>query len=231
MPQRGSEEHASGGASFVRDNALTLAIFGLFVVSVVGQALTGHAVHDSEATQHGEAAISLWQYLSTGHFIEAIFENWESEFLQIALFVILTKYLRQKGSSESKSKDKEPVDEDPREHQNDPNVPWPVRKGGLVLVLYERSLSIALVLLFIASFALHAVGGARAHNVDELRHGGTPVSALGYVGTSQFWFESFQNWQSEFLSVGALIVLSIFLRERGSPQSKPVAAPHAETGE
>jgi hypothetical protein len=228
-PQRGT----LGGAfaTSVRDNALTLAIFGLFLGSLLGQAMTGHAVHDSEAMQHGGAATSFTQYLTTGHFVEAVFENWESEFLQIAVFVVLTKYLRQKGSSESKSTNPEAVDEDPRAHRLDPGAPWPVRRGGLVLVLYERSLSIALITLFFASFALHAAGGARTYSEQERQHGGQPVSAGQYVLTSQFWFESFQNWQSEFLSVGALIVLSIFLRERGSPQSKPVAAPHAETGE
>jgi hypothetical protein len=218
-PQRGTL--GGTGPSFLRDNALTHAVFGLFLVSLIGQAMTGHAVHDAEAVQHGGTPTSLLGYLTTGHFVEAVFENWESEFLQIAVFVVLTKYLRQKGSSESKSKDREPVDDDPRKHRFDPNVPWPVRKGGLVLVLYERSLSIVLVTLFLTSFALHAAGGARSHD----------QSVREYLGTSQFWFESFQNWQSEFLSVGALIVLSIFLRERGSPQSKPVAAPHAETGE
>jgi hypothetical protein len=116
-------------------------------------------------------------------------------------------------------------------HRFDPGAPWPVRKGGVILAVYERSLSIALVLLFLASFAVHVVGGARASSEEERRHGGEPVSAAAYLGTSKLWFESFQNWQSEFLSVGTLIVLSIFLRERGSSQSKAVQAPHAKTGD
>lgn len=218
--------------SFLRDNALTLVVFILFAVSFLGQVVAGHAVYDQDALEHGGGASTLVEYLGSGHFIEAVFENWESEFLQMAIFVVLTKWLRQRGSSESKSFDKgDPSDEDPRIHVNEHGVPWPVRKGGIVLALYQRSLSISLALLFVASAALHAEGGARAHNVEERRHGRRPTTMAQYVGGSQFWFESFQNWQSEFLSVGALIVLSIFLRERGSSQSKRVAAPHAETGE
>lgn len=217
---------------FLRENGLTIATLGLFLASVLGQVLTGRLAHNEDALEHGRAALSLGAYLKTGHFIEAIFENWESEFLQMAIFVVLTRLLRQKGSSESKKLDeRDPVDEDPRAHRDDPDAPWPVRRGGLVLALYERSLSIVLFALFIASFLLHAAGGARQHNEDALRHGAAQVSTLQYMGTASFWFESFQNWQSEFLSVAVLVVLSIFLRQRGSAQSKPVAAPHAETGD
>lgn len=214
-----------------RDNALTLAFAALFLASLAGQILTGHAVYCDEAREHGAPAISLTGYLRSGHFLEAVFENWESEFLQMGIFVVLTKYLKQKGSSESrKFEGDEETDEDPRKHRHDPDAPLPVRKGGALLTLYEHSLSLALAALFVASFALHAVGGARAHAEEERRHGRPPEAISDYVTGPQFWFESFQNWQSEFLSVGALVVLSIFLRERGSPQSKRVAAPHAETG-
>jgi hypothetical protein len=217
---------------FLRENALTLVATALFLASLVGQVLTGHASYESDAAEHGLASLSLARYLQSGHFIEAVFENWESEFLQMAVFVVLTKVLRQKGSSESKKLDQsEEVDEDPRKRRAAPNVPWPVRKGGVVLAVYERSLSLALVLLFVLSFALHAVGGARAYNEEEVPHGKSRVGALEYMKTSRFWFESFQNWQSEFLSVATLVVLSIVLRERGSPQSKPVASPHGETGD
>lgn len=222
----------SSARRLLRQNALTLAFVALFVGSLVGQVVAGHAVHDEEALIHGEAAMSIGAYITTGHFIEALFENWESEFLQMGLLVILTKFLRQRGSSESKKLEGgDEVDEDPRNHRRDSGAPWPVRRGGVALVLYERSLSLALLTLFLVSFALHAVGGVRAHNEVERRHGRPPISTQEYLGTSQFWFESFQNWQSEFLSVGTLIVLSIFLRERGSSQSKPVAAAHAQTGE
>jgi hypothetical protein len=146
--------------------------------------------------------------------------------------VILTAFLFQKGASESKDpeKDHEPVDEDPRLHRDDPDAPGPVKRGGPGLKLYENSLSLALALLFVASLALHAVLGRQEYSAEQVQHGEAAVGVLGYVGSAQFWFESFQNWQSEFLAVAVLTVLSIWLRQRSSPESKPVAKPHSETG-
>ena len=158
-------------------------------------------------------------------------ENWESEFLQMFAYVILTVFLYQQGSAESKKPNEpEAVDRDPRQSRNRKDVPWPVRKGGIILKLYENSLSLALFLLFALSFTLHAISGARLHSEEELQHGGEPVSVIEYLANSQFWFESFQNWQSEFFSIGVLVVFSIFLRQRGSPESKPVDSPHRSTG-
>jgi hypothetical protein len=217
---------------FVRENGLSISMFLLFSMSLAGQSLTGLATRNDEALEHGEPAIGLLEYVTSGDFSEAVFENWESEFLQMAVFVVVTKFLRQRGSSESKSLDEpDPVDDDPRKARDDPSAPWPVRRGGLVLTLYERSLSIALFTLFLASFLLHAWGGMHQYNEDQLRHGGTALSFIGFLGTSTFWQQSFQNWQSEFLSITVIVMLSIVLRERGSSQSKPVAAPHAQTGE
>jgi hypothetical protein len=148
-------------------------------------------------------------------------------------FVVLTACLFQKGSAESKDPDKEePVDRDPRKTRKKKNAPWPVRKGGWALTVYEYSLSLAFLLLFLMSFTLHAVSGAREYNESEREHGRyEQVTTLQYMGTPRFWFESLQNWQSEFLAVGAMVVFSIFLRQRGSPESKPVDTPHSETGE
>ncbi len=193
--------------------------------------LAGQREYNEDQREHGEQTVSYVGYVTSGNFVEAVFENWESEFLQMSAYVLLTVFLYQKGSAESKDPDRpEPVDADPREHRDDPKAPWPVRKGGWVLRLYEHSLTIALFLLFVLSFLLHAAGGAREYTAEQLEHGEQAVSMLEYLGTSRFWFESFQNWQSEFLSVGAIVVLSIFLRQKGSPESKPVAASHAETG-
>jgi hypothetical protein len=214
----------------LRENSLSIVMLGLFLVFLVGQSLTGHRTHNQELTDHGRPPIGYLDYLASGSFAEAVFENWESEFLQMASFVLFTIFLRQRGSPESKKlHGEEPVDANPRMARS-PKAPWPVRRGGVALALYQHSLTIALFLLFLLSFYLHAAGGTRQFNEEQAAHGGSPVSTLGYLTTSRFWFESFQNWQSEYLSVGALVVLSIFLRQRGSPESKPVAHPHDETG-
>ena len=211
-------------------NGLSLAMFGLFAVFLILMSLAGNRQYNEEQTDHGEETVGYVEYVTTGHFVEAVFENWESEFLQMGGFVLLTVWLYQKGSPESKKLEgHEPVDEDPRGTDRD-DAPWLARTGGVQTWLYERSLSIALFALFFLSFALHAAGGAREYSAEQLAHGGTRVSTLSYLRTSQFWFESFQNWQSEFLAVGALVVLSVYLRQRGSPESKPVAAAHADTG-
>jgi hypothetical protein len=217
--------------SFVRRNALALASFALFVVMVVGMVHTGHRVFNDEQVDHGGAPVSLTTYLSEGHVWEALFENWESEFLQMAAYVMLTVFLIQKGSAESKDPGQhEEVDDDPRDADLRKPVPWPVRRGGVWLLLYENSLLIAFLVLFVASMVGHALGGIDAYNADLEQHGQATVDTLGYATSSQFWFESLQNWQSEFLAVFAIVTLSIFLRQRGSPESKPVAASHAKTG-
>ncbi len=215
----------------LRDNGLTVALMALFAVALIGQVITGLAQYNENAMAHGEAAIGLAAYLSTGHFIEATFENWESEFLQMGAYVLLTVFLFQRGSLESKDPDDPgPVDDDPRDHVDDEGTPWPVRRGGLVLRLYENSLFLAFAALFALSFTLHAIGGAEEYSADQVAHGERPVTVVDYLGTSRFWFESFQNWQSEFLAVGGIVVFSVFLRQRGSPESKPVHAPMSETG-
>ena len=222
----------TGFRRFLFENGLVLAATALFLISLVGQILTGHAVYNQEQQEHASATIGLLEYLRTGQFIEATAENWESEFLQMAVFVVLTIFLYQRGSSESKTiEEPDPVDQRPEESRDDPDAPGPVRRGGAALWLYKHSLSISLFTLFLISFVLHAVGGTENYNEEQQQHGQPLVSVLEYLGTSQFWFESFQNWQSEFMSVGVLVLFSIWLREQGSAQSKPVAAAHSDTGE
>ena len=214
---------------FIRENSLTLVMTILFLVAVAGQTLAGWSVYDDDQEEHGREAVSLQAYLTSAHFGEALFENWESEFLQMGLFVLFTVWLRQKGSPESKKIDgEEEVDRTPDPHRT--GAPWPVRAGGIAAKVYANSLSIALLGLFVVSFALHVYTGAARYSEEELAHGGDEVSAIAYLVTPQLWFESFQNWQSEFMSIGALVVLSIFLRQRGSSESKPVDAPMRETG-
>ncbi len=218
---------------FLRENGLSIVWLGLFFLTLVfGQSVAGHRNYNEDQKSHGQPEVAYAEYLRSAHFVEATMENWESEFLQMFLFVVLTAFLYQKGSAESKKLDgEEDVDRDPDRSKNKKDAPWPVRRGGLVLKLYENSLSLAFLLLFVASFLLHAAGGSREYNQDQAQHGSAErVTTLGYLGTSRFWFESLQNWQSEFLAVGLMVVLSIWLRQKGSPESKPVDAPHSQTG-
>jgi hypothetical protein len=216
----------------LRNNGLLLATFVCgFLVFLGGQTLSGQRAYNAEQVEHGGSPAALGEYVTTGHWLEATFENWESEFLQMGAYVLLTVWLRQRGSAESKPLDEStPQDDDPRQHADDPEAPWAVRRGGLALRAYEHSLSSAFMLLFALSWLLHAIGGAHEFSAEQLAHGSPPVTTWQFVHTSEFWFQSFQNWQSEFLAVAAIIFLSIYLRERGSPESKPVHAPHAETG-
>ena len=218
-----------GRGRFLFDNGLSLACLTLFAVFLVAQSLTGWHVHNADALEHGGHAVAYLTYLSTGHFFEAVFENWESEFLQMASFVLLTAYLFQRGSSESKHPDEEnDVDQRPIGRAVKASSPWPVRRGGLWLRLYENSLLLAFTTPFLLSLLGHALGGVREFNSSQRDHHEREVSTAEYVRGAQFWFESFQNWQSEFLAVGSIVVLSIFLRQRGSPESKPVAMPNAD---
>ena len=216
---------------WVRENSLSVALFGLFVLFLTAQSLTGWRSSNADRKEHDQPTLSYGTYLTSAHFVEATFENWESEFLQMAAYIVLTVWLVQKGSSESKPLDGDPeLDADPRMQRDKKDAPGPVRKGGWPLVVYENSLGLAFAILFLMSITLHALGGAREYSAEQVAHGGAPVSVGQFVTTSTFWFQSFQNWQSEFLAVGLIVVLSIFLRQKGSPESKPVAAPHTETG-
>lgn len=217
----------------LRENGLGLTLLVLFLGAWIGgQALTGHSESNNDRMQHGLPPETLGEYLTSAHFIEATSENWESEFLQMGVYVILTVFLFQKGSSESKSLDKpEAVDRDPRSEKPKASAPWPVRRGGWVLTLYEYSLSLAFILLFAVCFVIHLISGCASYNEELAAHHQPSISCLHYLRSSRFWFESLQNWQSEFLAILSMVVLSIFLRQRGSPESKPVDAPHSETGE
>jgi hypothetical protein len=214
--------------SFWYRNGLTLVFFTLFIVTLLAQFFTGFNVHNEDLLEEGHAAITLNEYLCSGHFISATFENFESEFLQMALYVILTVKLRQIGSAESKSLgEAEAVDRNPKPSKD---APWPVRKGGWILKLYANSLSICFLVLFFASWYFHFHGSWQNHNVEQNLKHLPSESMFNYLCNANFWFETFQNWQSEFLSVASIVFLTIYLRQKGSPESKPVDAPHLETG-
>ncbi len=180
---------------WVRNNSLSIVFLILFFLSLIGQSITGLKQYNEEIMEMGGQAIKMPESLTSGHFLQATFENWESEFLQMALFMILSIFLYQKGSSESKDPDKkEAVDREPNPARK--NAPWPVKKGGLILALYRHSLCYALSLLFIISFILHWYGSLKDYNEEQILKGNPTVSAVAYLDNSRFWFESFQNWES-----------------------------------
>lgn len=211
---------------FLRNNGLTLVLMLATIASIAGMLASGWDVDSEERLRHGHAALPLLQYAGSGAFLSALFENWESEFLQMAAYVVLTAYLYQKGSAESKDPDA-PDEAEAAE----PEAGSPIRRSDrLARWLYAHSLGLALGILFLLSFALHLAGSASAEADEALQHGETAGGLIDHLGTAGFWFESFQNWQSEFLSTAVVVVLSIFLRYRGSPESKPVDAPDSQTG-
>lgn len=211
---------------FLRANALSLVLIAIFLATLGGQLLTGHASYNEERIEEGAMPVPLLVYIGSGHSLSATFENWESEFLQMGMYVLLTVWLRQRGSAESRpfesSPDEEKIDSGP--------TPWPVRAGGLWKLLYANSLALAFFGLFAFSFFLHLRNSWRLELDERLLRGDPPISLWYHFSGPTFWFESFQNWQSEFFAVLAIVVLSIFLRQEGSPQSKPMKAPHAQTG-
>lgn len=207
-------------------NGLSLVMFGAFLIFLGLQSVFGWQAHNNELAEFGRPALGYWQYVLSGDFGEQTFENWESEFLQMGSYVLLTAFLVQQGSPESNPPDGDSGD-DARPHKD---APGPVKRGGWLLRLYENSLGLALIGMFLLSFTLHLLTGTAAYNDEEALRGMPPVSVGEFLGTAEFWSQSMQNWQSEFLAVGVLIVFTIFLRQRNSAQSKNVAEPHGRTG-
>ena len=219
--------HRKNGSWLYR-NSLSVVFLFFFFLALAAQLLSGWKSYNEEREEQSALPLSLGSYMESGHFIAATFENFQSEFLQMAVYVILTISLRQIGSAESKKiNGKEAVDREPVPRAD---APWPVKKGGWRLKMYSHSLSIAFALLFFASWALHLYGSFKKYNVhQELIHK-APLRLTAFLREPDFWFETFQNWQSEFLSVASIVILTIFLRQKGSPQSKPVDASTWETG-
>ena len=218
---------------FARENSLSLVFLGFFVLAVAGQAIAGWNEFNDEAAAHKEAAISLGRYLTSSSFGNALLENWQSEYLQFTLYILLTVWFVQRGSPESKELGKEggESDEDQLvgEHAR-PDSPGWAKIGGLRTRLYSNSLVTVMVTIWLLSWFGQSVTGWSEFNADQITHHEPTVNWLGYLGTASFWEATLQNWQSEFLAVGSMAVLSIYLRQRGSPESKPVCAPHDATG-
>ncbi len=212
---------------------MSIVLLAYMLIFWGAQFYTGWVSNNEDLQEEHYPPLSAWEYAHSGHFLQATFENWESEFLQMAIYVVFTVFLRQKGSAESR---KLKGEEGEAEEQEEDIIvvksdsPWPVRKGGIWLSLYKYSLSITLSCLFLLSFALHFFGSLRNTNEEHARKGKPMVMACEYIHDAKFWFESFQNWQSEFLAVAAIVLLTVFLRHHRSPESKPVSTPDSETG-
>jgi hypothetical protein len=206
-------------------HGLSIVLLGFFVITLMtAQFFTGRFEYNEERADRNLPAVGPAEYLRSPHFLEATTENWESEFFQMFVYVALTAFLYQKGSAESNDPDKPQKKEPPLTKRS----PWAARRGGWVRKIYEHSLSLAFLVFFLITLFLHAASGVRLRNEEEAMHGHAPQTMIEYMGSSRFWFESFQNWQSEFLAIGSMVVLSIFLREKNSPESKPVNMPHSD---
>ena len=219
---------------FLRANALSLAFGGLFLVSLVGQALTGVADINAQQVVNGLEPVSLLEYVTSSSFGVDVMENWQSEYLQFFLYIFATVWLVQRGSSESKEPGAEGTESDEEQkvgrHADGDSPPW-ARAGGLRTALFSRSLGLLMGALFLLTWAASSVAGWAAFNSEQLGERQDAVSWLGYLGEADFWNRSFQNWQSEMLAVGSMAIFSVYLRQRGSPESKPVGAGHHDTGQ
>ncbi len=217
---------------FLRGNSLSLAFLAIFVAALAGQAVAGQRLYNEERAADGEGAVSLVHFVTSSRFAVETTENWQSEFLQFTLYVLATVWLVQRGSSESKPPGKEGLDGD-EEAQLGPHAsaaaPKWARVGGLRTTIYSNSLVLVFAAIFLASWAAQSVAGWRDYNDERIGNGDPPVSWTGYLARPDFWDRSLQNWQSEFLAVGTMAIFAVYLRQRGSPESKPVGAPHDET--
>jgi hypothetical protein len=218
---------------FIRDHSLSLFFLIIFLAALVGQAIAGHNLHNEEAAAHGEESISLFRYATSSEFGNSVMENWQSEYLQFTLFLLITVWLLQRGSPESKELDRAGRESEREQeigrHADEDSPKW-ARVGGWRTALYSNSLLIVMVMIFLGSWFAQSVTGWTDFNAEQVDHGEPKVSWLSYLGSSTFWEGTLENWQSEFLAIGSFVVLAIYLRQRGSPESKPVGAPHDATG-
>ena len=218
---------------FAKQNGLALFFGAIFLAALVGQAIAGHASYNSDQLAHGGQAISLGRYLTSSDFAVDVLENWQSEYLQFTLFILATVWLVQRGSPESKALDRTGTESDAQQriggHARADAPRW-ARLGGLRTRIYSNSLLLVMATIWVLSWLGQSIAGRVVYNQEQLAHGEKALGWIQYLGSSDFWDRTLQNWQSEFLAVGSMVVLAIYLRQRGSPESKPVGAPHTSTG-
>jgi hypothetical protein len=218
---------------FLRENSLSIVFLAIFLASLIGQALVGHGLFNQDQLLHHGDPISLGRYLTTSQFAADVAENWQSEYLQFSLYILGTVWLLQRGSPESKPLDEAGLESDEAQKVGPhatPRSPLWAKVGGLRTAIYSNSLLLVMTTLWLGSWFAQSVAGWSAYNADQLDHQAATVDWLGYLGSNDFWNRTLQNWQSEFLAVGSMAILSVYLRQRGSPESKPVGAPHDATG-
>ena len=218
---------------FLRQNSLSVFFLLIFLGSLVGQSIAGHNNYNEDQLAHHGSPISYGRYLTSSEFGREVMENWQSEFLQFTLYLMATIWLVQKGSPESK-------DEKDRGRESDEDQlvgahakessPRLARIGGLRQKLYENSFFILMLGIFIGTVFAQSVTGWSEYNSEQIEHHQSETSWTGYLGSSDFWDDMLQNWQSEFLAIGSFAAFGVYLRQRGSPESKPVGAAHDETG-
>jgi hypothetical protein len=217
---------------FVRENGLSLFFGAIFLAALIAQAVVGQDAFNEEQRQHHSEEVGFWRYVTSAHFGGAVLENWQSEYLQFTLFTLATVWLIQRGSPESKAPGEGGTgreDEQRIGEHAQPDSPVWARVGGLRTFLYSNSLLIVMGLIWLGSWVAQGVAGWTEHTGERLDHQRDSLSFWEYLGSSDFWERTLQNWQSEFLAVGSMAILAVYLRQRGSPESKPVGAPHDAT--
>jgi hypothetical protein len=218
---------------FLRENSLTVSFLAIFLASLAGQALVGHADFNHDQVAHQDETISLWRYVTSSSYAVDVMENWQSEYLQFTLFILGTVWLVQRGSPESKPVGNEGGESDEEqkvgEHAHRDSPKW-AKTGGLRTLVYSNSLVLVMASIWLTSWFAQLLTGRIEYNAKQLDHHLDDLSLAQYAGSSDFWNRTLQNWQSEFLAIASMVVFSIWLRQRGSPESKPVGEPHVSTG-
>ena len=215
------------------EQSLTLFFLAIFLLSLVGQSVAGYAEYNEEQRSHDEPAITYGRYLVSPDFSGNVMENWQSEFLQFTLFIVATVWLVQRGSTESKKPEEAgpETNADARVGDRAPrDAPRWAKVRGVRLKVYENSLGLAMLGIFLAAWFAQSLTNWRMFEEEQAVHGDAAISWFAYLREADFWNRTLQNWQSEFLAVATMAAFSIYLRQRGSPESKPVGAPHHETG-
>jgi hypothetical protein len=216
----------------LRDHGLSIFFGAIFVLALIGQSIAGRLAYNADQAAHGEPGVSWWSFVTSSEFVVDVAENWQSEYLQFFLFIAATVWLVQRGSPESKKPGDEGTGSDKEQlvgkHARADSPSW-AKADGWRRALYSNSLLIVMGAVFVASWLLQSLAGLTVYNAEQSTHGEPAISWAGYVVDPDFWNRTLQNWQSEFLAVGCMVALSIYLRQRGSSESKPVGAPHAES--